>query len=137
MPETLDAQQAFEPLLNVPSNNISADSEPKIDSAVLPLLSNRKPLVDHLMNLITRERLRYNIPPHLMEIKLHVNSETGQKLIHIKQTVVTDAKTALEYWDKVSAPVDQWISTLPENQADIVRDEIHLTIHWKPNVSGQ
>ncbi len=99
--------------------------------------SNRKPLVDHLMNLITRERLRYNIPPHLMEIKLHVDSETGQKLIHIKQTVVTDAKTALEYWDKVSAPVDQWISTLPENQADIVRDEIHLTIHWKPNVSGQ
>ena len=137
MAKTLNAQPEFDTFPDALPTISLVNPGIIVDKAVVPLLNSRKALVDHLTNLITQERIRYNIPQHSMEIGLHVDSETGRKLIHIKQTVATDAQTALEYWDKVGIPVDQWISALPQTQADIVRDEILLTIHWKPNVSGQ
>ena len=142
MAEKVNMQQSFLPLLPVHTSGATSILEPavqvgpKIDNAVLPLLNCHKALVDHLIDLLTQERIHSHIPLEQLEIKSHIDAETGRQLIHIRQTVATDAQTALNYWDRVSVPVEQWIATLPQPLADAVHDEIFMTIHWKPDVSS-
>ncbi len=142
MAEKVNVQQSFFPVF--PANTSGSASlpvsavpfSPKIDTAVLPLLSCHKTLVDHLIDLLTQERIQSNIPLEQLEIKSHIDAETGRRLIHIRQTMATDAQTALDYWDRVSVPIEQWVAALPQPLADMVHDDIFMTIHWKPNVSS-
>ena len=107
-----------------------------VHPVALPLLNDKsKPVVDELADLMTRERIRCSIPNGRLEIAVHVDSDSGRKLIHIKQTVPTDAEQAMEYWDRLSAPIDQWVNSLSEDEADIVQNEIFMTVHWNNHVS--
>lgn len=143
MAEKVNAQQPLSSVLPVNTSGSAllpvpglTHLDPKIDPAILPLLNCHIDLVNHLIDLITEERIRSNIPLEQLEIKSHVDTEAGRQLIHIKQTLATDAQTALDFWDKISVPIEQWVATLPQNLADIVHDDIFMTIHWKPNVSS-
>ncbi len=138
MAEKANTQQSFLPILPVHTSGATSILEsavqvgPRIDSAVLPLLNCHKALVDHLIDLLTQERIHSNIPLEQLEIKSYIDAETGRQLIHIQQTVATDAQTALDYWDRLSVPVEQWVATLPQPLADAVHDEIFMTIHGNP-----
>lgn len=67
MTEKANTQQSFFPVFPANTSGSTLAPEPavqvgpKIDSEVLPLLSCHKALVDHLIDLMTQERIHSNI----------------------------------------------------------------------------
>ena len=106
-------------------------AEPVITKEALLLLNGRrKPLIDYLTHLMVKERYRSNIVPNKLEVTVHVDRDTGKQLLHIKQTVAADANRALDYWNRLSEPIDTWISSLPRDQREFVLNDVYMTIHW-------
>jgi len=107
------------------------DLIPSVDPAALFLFNGQnKHVVDKLLAFLTVEARESLIPIRQHRILLDVDSDTSKKRLLVRQYIAVNADSGMSYWDQLVVPVDQWIASLPECEAQIVTEDIVIDVQW-------
>ena len=104
-----------------------------IDDAALPyLVGERKTLAEELAELFLREARQRGFHSEIRIAKLAPRYDET-KVLEVRQTLATNSKRAMEYFEQVDGVVEAWGLTLTEAQRGLLENEILIDIEWNSN----
>lgn len=111
-----------------------ATTQVVIDPSASPMLTDRmREILSSLLGLLGREARKRFLPVRKIEVRGFVDPEEDEGEIVVTQWVKVPQDTALAYWDRLGAPVEAWISSLPKRVAGIAADRLAIEVRWDTN----
>ena len=113
--------------------NTARENQITIDDAALPyLVGERKALAEELTALFLREARLRGFRSEIRIAKFAPRYDET-KVLEVKQTLATNGRQAMEYFEQVDGTVEDWAVTLTEAQREILENEILMDIEWDIN----
>ena len=81
------------------------------------------------------EAHRNYMPVSRIEVSGFVDREEGIEEIVVTQLVKVSPRSALDYWDRLSAIVMVWFSSLPDELANIATERFSIEVRWEHNAT--
>lgn len=106
-------------------------AEVTIYASAKPLLnSDVESILPSLLQTLERKARQEHIPVRQVDITGFIDPEEDTRQVVVTQCVIAPAQLALDYWDALDAPLENWTASLPENLQAIATEQIAVVVEW-------
>jgi hypothetical protein len=120
--------------LYAPRIEIAEPAEVIIHLSAKPLLnSDTEAVLLSLLEILEREARRGHIPVRRVDVTGFIDPEEDEKQVVVTQRVIAPAQLALDYWDTLDLPLEEWTASLPENLQSVATEQFAIVVEWDDN----
>jgi hypothetical protein len=88
-------------------------------------------MLEPILNLLKLEAHKYNLEASKIEISGFIDPEENAQKLVVTQWLGVGADIALDYWEKLGAAFESWISDLNEETNKILSEKVAVEVRWE------